>query len=127
MNDDRDPGNAGVTALDGAIAELVRNGVVAGWLAIQDAPFRNLFLVKQVGYWSLFTWADGSIEIEEDYPPLALLPGIQAGLFRDSDGNEYEVRWVTDDRRANLWDRYGIHETPGYYMALASKQHRNRQ
>ena len=48
-----DEGNRDLSArlavLDGAIAELVHNGKVAGWLAIQTAPFRNLCFVKQVG------------------------------------------------------------------------------
>ncbi|GAB7044545.1 MULTISPECIES: hypothetical protein [Catenuloplanes] len=117
---------ARLTTLDGAIAELVHNGEVAGWLAIQTAPFRNLFSVKQVGCWLLFTWADGTIEIEEDYPPFAVLPGILEGTFPSDDGGpDYEVRWVTDDRRGELRRHYGIHEAPGYYMGRAPKQQRD--
>ncbi|GIE90163.1 hypothetical protein [Actinoplanes regularis] len=124
--DDRDL-SARLAVLDGAIAELVHNGAVAGWLAVQAAPFRNLFFVKQIGCWLLFTWADGTIEIEEDYPPFALLRQILEGTFRsDDDGPDYEVRWVPDDRRQELWQRYGVHEAPGYYMGLAAKQRRDR-
>jgi hypothetical protein len=94
-------------------------------VAIQTEPFRNLFLAKQVGCWLLFTWADGSIEIEEDYPPFALVPELLSGTFTDDERTtDYEVRWVVDDRRENLWQRYGIHESPGYYMGLAAKQRR---
>jgi hypothetical protein len=118
--------SARLVVLDGAIAELVRDGTVAGWLAIQTAPFRNLMLVKQVGCWLLFTWADGTIEIEEDYPPFALLPEILEGKLQSEDsGPDYEVRWATE-RRQELWRLYGIHEAPGYYMGRGVKQPRDR-
>jgi hypothetical protein len=119
--------SARLAVLDSAIAELVHNGKVAGWLAIQTVPFRNLFFVKQVGCWFLFTRADGIIEIEEDYPPLALLPQILEGTFRsDNGGPDYEIRWATDDHRRELWRHYGIHDAPGYYMGLAPRQQRDR-
>ncbi|SDS69706.1 hypothetical protein [Actinoplanes derwentensis] len=73
MNEESRDLSARLAVLDGTIAELVHNGKVAGWLAVQTAPFRNLFFVKQAGCWLLFTWADGTAEIEEDYPPFALL------------------------------------------------------
>jgi hypothetical protein len=117
-----------VAELDGAVAELVRDDAVAGWVAVQAAPFRNLFLAKEVGCWLLFTWADGSIEVEEDYPPFLLLTEMLAGKFHDDIQKlQYEVRWVTDDRRAVLWERYGMHQAPGHYMAVAARQRRDRR
>lgn len=125
MNDDGKHLESQVADLDGAIAEFVDDGAVAGWLAVQAAPFRDLLLTKQVGCWLLFTWADGSLEIEEDYPPFALLPELRAGSYHDEDRRtDYEVRWVTGDRRRELWERFGIHEDPGYYMAQAHADRR---
>ncbi|MCY1144008.1 hypothetical protein OWR29_38945 [Actinoplanes sp. Pm04-4] len=126
MGEDNRDLSARLAVLDGAIAELVRDGKVAGWLAFQTAPSRNLFLVRQVGCWLLFTWADGTVEIEEDYPPFALLPEILDGTLRSEDGGpDYEVRWATE-RRQELWRHYGIHEPPGHYMGLAARQPRDR-
>jgi hypothetical protein len=117
-----------VGALDGSVAELVQDGAVAGWLAIQAASFRNLALAKHVGCWIPYTWPDGSIEIEEDYPPFAFVPEILSGRFRDEDrGADYEVRWVTDDRHRELWERYGLLKEPGYYMGLAAEQRRRHR
>jgi hypothetical protein len=117
-----------VGELDGAVAELVQDGAVAGWLAIRAAPFRNLFLTKHVGCWILYTWPDGSIEIEEDYPPFALVPEILSGRLGDEDhGADYEVRWIADDRRGELWERYGLLKEPGYYMALAARRRRGHR
>lgn len=114
-----------VAGFDGAIAELVKNGIVAGWLAVQAAAFRNVFLIKQVGCWLLFTWTDGSIEFEEEYPPFALMSELMAGTFRDEDsGAEYEVRWMADGRRRELWDRCGIREAPGHYISLTARRAR---
>lgn len=118
-----------MASLDGAIAELVQADVVVGWVALRTEAFRNLFLVKQIGCWLLFTWENGRrIEIEEDYPPFALVPELLAGTFtHDERATTYDVRWVRDDRRDLLWQRYGIHESPGYYMRLAAQQRRHRR
>ena len=99
MTERAGPTEAQVAALDGAVAELLDQGIIAGWVAIQTEHFRNLFLSKQLGCWLLFTWADGSIEIEEDYPPYALVPELLAGTFTDEDRSaNYQVVWVADDR-----------------------------
>lgn len=112
-----------VAGLDGSVAELACGGEVAGWLAFQAEPFRNVFLNKQTCCWILYTWADGSIEIEEDYPPFRLIPEFLARTIRDdAPGADYEVRWVTGDRRHELWERFGIHEVPGYYMGQADRR-----
>ncbi|MFN8045902.1 MAG: hypothetical protein U0Q08_07605 [Dermatophilaceae bacterium] len=118
---------AQVAALDGAVAELLDQGIIAGWVAIQTEHFRNLVPQQAAGLLALFTWADGSIEIEEDYPPYALVPELLAGTFTDEDRSaNYQVVWVADDRRGDAWQRYGIHESPGHYMGLAAKQRKPR-
>ncbi len=100
MTDRAGPTEAQVAALDGAVAELLDQGATAGWVAIQTEHFRNLVHSKQLRCWLLFTWADGSIEIEEDYPPYALVPELLAGTFTDKDRSaNYQVLWVADDRR----------------------------
>ena len=58
MTERAGPTEAQVAALDGAVAELLDQGIIAGWVAIQTEHFRNLFLSKQLGCWLLFTWAD---------------------------------------------------------------------
>ena len=68
-----------VSKLDGAVAELIDRDEVAGWVAIRTEHFRNLLLAEQLGCWLLFTWADGAIEIEEDYPPIRARAGTTRG------------------------------------------------
>jgi len=122
VNDGRRRVQEQVADLDGGIAELVKDGAVSGWVAVRVAPFRNIFMIKQIGCWLLFTWSDGSIHLEEDYPPFVVTSELLAGTFRDEGGGaEYEVRWA-DDHRRELWDSYGIHEAPGYYAHLAARQ-----
>lgn len=121
------PTEAQVAALDGAVAELLDQGATAGWAATQTEHFRTLVHSKQLRCWLLFTWADGSIEIEEDNPPYALVPELLAGTFTDEDRSaNYQVLWVADDRRDDAWRRYGIHESPGHYIGLAAKQRKPR-
>lgn len=115
-----------VRDLDGQVAELVRGGTVHGWLAVQANTFRNVFLARQAGCWVLVTWADGSLEIEEDYPPYALVPDLLAGHFADERRGEYQARWADADRQAELWARYGVIEEPGYYLARSASRSRPR-
>lgn len=115
-----------VAALDGAVAELLDGATVRGWVAVQAEPFRNLFLAKKLGCWLLFTWADGTIEIDEDYPPYALVPELLSGTFTDEHRGDLAVRWATAAQRDDLWHRYGIRESPGHYRGLAAKQHKRR-
>lgn len=111
---------------DGAVAELLDGATVRGWVAVQAEPFRNLFLAKKLGCWLLFTWADGTIEIDEDYPPYALVPELLSGTFTDEHRGDLAVRWATAAQRDDLWHRYGIRESPGHYRGLAAKQHKRR-
>lgn len=112
-----------LAGLNGAVAELVHDDVVEGFVAIQTVSFRSILLAKQVGCWLLFTWLDGSIEIDEDYPPFMLVTELLSGEFRDEDRDrDFEVRWAIDDHQQVLWQRYGIHEPPGYYMAVAAER-----
>ena len=71
---------------------------------------------------ALFSW-DGSIEIEEDFPPYALVPELRSGTWVEEERDaSYSVRWVEGERRSELWARYGIHESPGHYMAIAASR-----
>jgi hypothetical protein len=127
-NQDRGQAEVPVASLDEAVAELVRGGVVEGWVAMRVQSLRNLFLRKLTGCWLLFTWSDGSVEIEEDYPPFHLVPELLSGTFRDEDRHcDYEIRWSGGQHRQELWARYGIHESPGYYMVVAAEQQRRRR
>jgi hypothetical protein len=117
-----------VSRLDGAVAELIDRDEVAGWVAIRTEHFRNLLLAEQLGCWLLFTWADGALEIEEDFPPYALVPELLAGTFTDPDRRTiYEVRWIREDRIEDHWGRYGVHHPAGHYMAIAARQRRGQR
>ena len=85
-------------------------------------------LAEQLGCWLLFTWADGALEIEEDFPPYALVPELLAGTFTDPDRRTiYEVRWIREDRIEDHWGRYGVHHPAGHYMAIAARQRRGHR
>lgn len=130
MMSNHDPAGPDTAAarLDEAVAELLRDGVVEGWVAIRVQSFRNLFLRRQLCCWLLFTWSDGSVDLEEDYPPFCLVPELLSGTFRDEDRRgDYEVRWSHGKPREELWKRYGIHEAPGHYLAVAAEQRRKHQ
>ncbi len=117
-----------IAELDGAVGELVRDEHVAGWVAVEAKTFRTSFFTKSSGCWILTTWADGTVEIEEDHDPYVLVAELLSGtvVYEDHDG-EHEVRWVTDHRRAALWERFGVHEPAGHYLALAARQDRARR
>lgn len=122
-----EPTRQDVAALDRQVAELLDGASeVAGWAAIKSSSYRDLLLSKQLGCWLLCTWADGTIAIEEDYPPYLLVGDLLSGTWHDEDrAAEYEVRWVCEDRREELWERYGIHESAGHYMAIVDRQRRS--
>ena len=109
-----------VAELDGAIAELVDGERVAGWVALRSEPYRDLMLTKHTCCWLLFTWANGSIEIEEDFPPYVLVPELRSGTWVEEARETYSVRWAEGERQTELWARYGMHESPGHYMAVAA-------
>ncbi|MDE9366393.1 hypothetical protein PZ938_12345 [Luteipulveratus sp. YIM 133132] len=119
MTDPESPTSEQVAALDGAVAELFDGATVKGWVAVQTEHFRNLLFAQQLGCWILFTWNDGTIEIEEDYPPYALVLDLLTDTFTDEDRGDLTVKWADAERRDDLWQRYGIHESPGHYMGLA--------
>lgn len=113
--------------LDGAVGELVRDGRVAGWVAVGAEAARSSSFTSSSGYWILTTWADGTVEIEEDYDPYVLIAELLAGtVVYEDDGGAYDVRWVAHHRRSALWERHGIHEPAGHYLALAATQDRRR-
>lgn len=118
------PTEAQVAALHGAVAELVSEGSVVAWVAIEGETFRDLFLRKCLGCWILTTWVDGTVEIEEDYDPYYLVAELLTGTVVYENRGAYRVRWVAEDRRAGLWERYGIHEQVGHYLALEARQRR---
>lgn len=123
-----EPTRRDVEVLHRHVAELLDGaGVVVGWIALEKAPYRDLFLSKQLGCWLLVTWADGTIGIEEDHPPYLLVGDLMSGTWPDEDrAAQYAVRWVPDDRREELWERYGIHESAGHYMSIMDRQRRSR-
>ena len=95
-----------IAGLDGAIAELVDGERVAGWVALRSEPYRDLLLTEHTCCWLLFSWADGSIEIEEDFPPYALVPELRSGTWVEEERDaSYSVRWVEGERRSELWAR----------------------
>lgn len=112
-----------VDDLDGAIGELVRDERVAGWVAVAAETAHTASSTKRSAYWILTAWADGTVEIEEDYAPCVLIAELLSGtvVYEDHDGT-HEVRWITDHRSSALWERHGIHEPPGHYLALAARQ-----
>ncbi len=113
-----EPTSRDVEALHRHVAELLDDaGVEVGWIALEKAPYRDLFLSKQLGCWLLVTWADGTIAIEEDYPPYLLVGDLMSGTWPDEDrAAQYAVRWVPEDRREELWERYGIHESEPHWV-----------
>ncbi|QGX08843.1 hypothetical protein EEW87_17715 (plasmid) [Janibacter melonis] len=120
-----EPTESQVTALDGAVGELIHRDRVAGWLAIQVQPLRDRFLLQNSSCWILITWADGTVELEEDYAPFSLIAEMLGGVVCYEDrGIAYRLRWVAEDQRPRLWERYGIHESVGHYLALAARQRR---
>lgn len=76
----------------------------------------------------LLTWADGTVELDEDYRPFVLLSDVAAGAWRHLDPKrDYEVRWATGEHRGGLRDRYGILQAPSFYLNLAPHQQRRTQ
>ena len=123
MPDHSNPREEPVAGLDGAIAELVDGERVVRWVALRSEPYRDVLLTKHTCCCRLFSWADGSIEIEEHFPPDALVPELRSGSWMEAERDaSYALRWVKGERRSELWARYGIHESPGHYTAVAASQ-----
>lgn len=126
MRDHDSPTESQVAALDGGVAELVGQDEVVGWVAVKVEPFRNLIFSKRLGCWLLFTWADGAVELEEDYPPYRLVPELLSGTLLDEQGAVLTVRWVSAEHRDDQWQRYGIHHPAGHYMGHRARHNRAR-
>lgn len=109
--------------LDGAIAELWSGDRLVGWVAVRTESFRNIALAPWHCCWLLFTWSDGSIDMDEDYAPWVLVPELVGGAFTDDDGVTHRVVWLAGDHRGRLWEQHGIHHSPGYYFG---EMHRRR-
>jgi hypothetical protein len=123
MPDHSNPREEPVAGLDGAIAELVDGERVVRWVALRSEPYRDVLLTKHTCCCRLFSWADGSIEIEEHFPPDALVPELRSGSWMEAErAASYALRWVKGERRSELWARYGTHESPGHYTAVAASQ-----
>jgi hypothetical protein len=80
------------------------------------APFR-----RQEQVWLLVTWINGRRErIEEDYEPWTYVADLLDGHFKwESGTNEvvFHAEWLSGPDRDDAWEKYGILEAVGAYMA----------
>lgn len=111
-----------------AIASVHLDGVCVGYLATQVEAMRAGFLLRRMErVWLLLTLLDGTVEIEEDYPPRwwsvrELAEGHITWSSLNGRDVDYEVRWLTGDARERAWGRYGIVEEVGTYISRMYKK-----
>ena len=71
--------------------------------------------------WLLVTWADGRRErIDEDYEPWTWVAELLSGHFvwdRGSARVNFTAEWLTGAERDDAWQKYGILDEVGVYMA----------
>ncbi len=108
-----------------AIASVHLDGAHVGYLATKVESMRAGFLFRrQERAWLLLTRLDGTLDIQEDYPPWAYVLELRNGHInwssRDGGDVDYEVRWLAGDEKRRAWLRYGIVEEVGTYMGKAS-------
>jgi hypothetical protein len=96
--------------LRGGVAELRRDGEVAGHVATQVGTFWSPLSFsrrRRWWVWYIVAWADGARErSEEDYPPWTVVSEIRAGTFTWDDGGDhdgtYTVHWLPEPDRQRM-------------------------
>lgn len=111
-----------------AVASVHLDGSHVGYLATKVEAMRSgLLLRRGERVWLLLTRLDGTLDIQEDYPPWTYVLELRDGHVNWSwtqggPDADYEVRWLSGSEREEAWTQYGIVRDVGVYMRRRDRE-----